>query len=169
MLLIDCYNLLHAPMPPGLAGLEEARLCQLLARTEFRTDRIVVVCDGTVKPGGLARSPVGEVELVYAGREQTADELLIQMVNENTAPRRLTVCSDDRQIQKAARRRRARICSNADLIHHLCRLGVNPSRTGDRTKATSQSLDEDQVRRWAEEFGLDPDMPIDRPPLDEST
>jgi len=110
-LIIDCYNLLHAPMPPNLAGLEERRLCALLAASPWAKQPITIVCDGSVKPGGLATSPNPEVDLIYSGPGRSADTVIIEHVNQNTAPRRLTVATNDRAIQKAVRTRKARVMS----------------------------------------------------------
>ncbi|NBC10130.1 MAG: hypothetical protein GVY24_00145, partial [Planctomycetes bacterium] len=81
MLIIDCYNVLHTPMPPMLAGLDEAGLCRALARTRWvdRTGGIVVVADGKPKPlpddrsgAVLEQSPVAGVELWWSGPGRSA-------------------------------------------------------------------------------------------------
>jgi len=154
-LLIDCYNVLYATMPPCLAGLEEAGLCHALTRSVWADDRIVVVCDGGVKPHGPARSPVAGVRLIYSGKDRSADDVMITMIGKDSAPRRLTVVSSDRQIQKAARRRRCRVVSSDQFISmlatgHAPSLGQG-SAEGDLTKP----LSEGEVNRWLKQFGVD--------------
>src|SRR5687768_8879589 len=105
-------------MPPGLAGLDEAGLCRALARSAWASGRIMVVCDGAPKPHARD-SPEPGVELLYAGRGVSADDRIEALIEADTAPRRLTVVSSDRAIQKAARRRRATAMGSNELIHVL--------------------------------------------------
>ena len=161
MLLVDCYNLLHAPMPEALAGLEEVRLCRLLACSQYRRRPMVVVCDGVVKPQGPVESPVAEVELIYAGSERSADDLIISEIDRYSAPRYLTVVSNDRQIRKAARRRRAKLCSCQQMIHHLVQIMSCAAPSEHAHKPIGEELSDDEAHRWAKEFGLDPHKPFD--------
>jgi len=149
-LLIDCYNLLHTPMPQVLAGLDERELCRVLGRSVFAGDRIVVVCDGVVKPGGPQRSPVAGVKLVYSGPKRSADSVIIGLIGKDSAPRRLIVVSDDRQIQVAARRRRARPMPCAELIAVL----TTPRQSAEPGRPLPE-LSRDEVESWLEEFGVE--------------
>lgn len=158
-LLIDGYNLLHAPMPPGLSAVDEGELCVLLARGPWRGDRVVVVCDGVPKPGGAAHSPVDAVELVFSGRKRSADDRIIEMIDADSAPRRLVVVSNDRQIQKAARRRRAQVWSCQQLMDCLAQTAGSGATHRDKPRAGD--MDEDEVNRWMAAFGFDEDARID--------
>ncbi len=166
-LLIDCYNLLHTTMPPSLAGLDEARLCHLLARRPTQRGRTVVVCDGVVKPDGPTSSPAAAVELVYCGPGGSADDWIVQLVNRDSAPRSLTVVSNDRAIQKAVRRRRAAVRTCEQMVHRLAQLAARPTPASAQQapKPAEQPLTDAQVRRWSRAFGLDPNAPIDDQPF----
>ena len=165
-LLIDCYNLLHATMPADLAGLDENRLCRLLAGSHWAQGRIVVVCDGQPKPHA-PHSPVPEVELRYSGPGQEADDVLIALIHADSAPRKMTVVSSDHAIQRAARRRKARALSSDQFVHRLGRL-TQPPRRRDPLKPDPGRLSEEEVDRWLRQMGLDPDQgpksPKDKPP-----
>ena len=172
-LIIDGNNLLHSPMPPVLAGLEELGLCRLLARGPWRRQRVVVVCDG--EPGPLRRvdSPEADVELIYSGPNHSADDRIIAMIDADSAPRRLVVVSDDREIQRAARRRRAKVCSTGQFIYQLvavARAGTKGSAGGAGgagaaadAKGHAAQLDIADVNTWLERFGLDGEEPLDEP------
>ncbi|MEM7626702.1 MAG: NYN domain-containing protein [Planctomycetota bacterium] len=170
-LIVDCYNVLHATMPPVLAGLDEAGLCRALARTTWASHPggisrgnaagagIVVVADGRPKPLRAVESPVPEVELVFAGQtpgsHRSADDLIIQLINQHSAPRRLTVVSSDRQIRAAARRRKARDLSSDDFIDKLVdqlRRHAHGPPPPDRPDVAP--LPPEHVERWKEHFGL---------------
>jgi len=159
-LLVDCYNVLHVDMPQAWAGLDEAGLCRLLARGGWPNGSAVVVCDGAVKPGGPARSPVESVELVYAGRGQSADDLIIHMIDADSAPRRLTIVSSDRQIQKAARRRRCRVVASEVFVRMLATAcGQQKRGHADGASAVGGDkagpLNERQVQQWLKWLGVD--------------
>ena len=166
-LLIDCYNLLHATMPPALAGLEEAGLCRLLAAGRF--EEAVVVCDGVAKPNAPAVSPVEGVQLIYPGPGRSADEWIVERVRTDTAARRITVVTDDRAVQKAVRARRARITPCREMVQLLLELaGQGPRGSAalldDSDMAKHQGLDEPEVRWWLAEFGVE-ESPASPAPL----
>ncbi|MCC7145680.1 MAG: NYN domain-containing protein [Phycisphaeraceae bacterium] len=153
-LIVDCYNLLHHDMPPELAGLEEEGLCQLLAKSRWRGQRMAVVCDGVAKPGGLTQSPVLEVELVYSGRKRSADDVIVEEIARDSAPRRLWVVSDDRQIQKAARRRRAKVLSCGEMVKELLEAKSGGGKGAKGSGKSQRRLDDSEVARWVERFGF---------------
>jgi predicted RNA-binding protein with PIN domain len=156
-LLIDCYNLLHADMPPELAGLDTAGLCQLLGRSGWKKDGVTVVCDGRVGPLGLTESPVDGVELIYSGPNRSADDVIIDLIDAYSAPRRLTVVSSDRQIRKAARRRRASTWSSEEFVKKLAAvLRQRPAAEPRPGKPATGALDEYEVDWWLRRFGFDP-------------
>ncbi len=165
-LAIDCYNLLHIPMPPSLAGLDESRLCQLLARSRWSGTGIWVVCDGVIKPGGIGQSPVHQVELVYSGPSRCADSVIMEMVAANSAPRRLTIVSTDRQIRAAARRRRCHVVTSKQFISELLQLLSGPSMGGhgDPESHRHTALSGQEVDQWLKTFGVN-DQSLDHDPL----
>lgn len=154
-LIVDGNNLLHAPMPPALAGLDEARLCRLLTRSAWRGQRMVVVCDGG--PRGLGEDQDG-VELIFAGRGQSADDVILKLIEADTAPRRLTVVSTDREIRKAARRRRAKAVTSEAFIGELLRAAARGGENQDSGAKPAGGLTEGEVRRWMEEFDVDEEL-----------
>ncbi|MCX5660395.1 MAG: NYN domain-containing protein [Planctomycetota bacterium] len=156
-LLIDCYNVLHQTMPAALAGLDEGGLCVAVAR-RFPGQKAVIVCDGQPKPGQPSQSPVDGVDLRYTGRGGSADALIIRLIDEDSAPRRLRVVSSDREIQKAARRRGAKVVESGPFAHELAQRsegsGGGRSGGGSDRPATPDRLSPDEVQRWIERFGL---------------
>lgn len=156
-LFIDCYNLLHASMPPSLAGLDEDGLCRLLAQSPWAGDRIVVVCDGQIKPGLAAKSPVPQVELIYSGSQKSADDVIIELTAAYSAPRRLYVVTNDREIRKAVKRRRAQTLSTGAFIRALS--ASRPAGSAPSPVARhSPSLPPGEVDHWLKEFGIDPEL-----------
>ena len=181
-LLIDCYNVLHAEKPSSLAGLGEASLCGLLARSPWAKGGVTVVCDGRPKPHSPSPSEVGAVTLIFSGEVsggvsggmsgggagRSADDVLIELIDKDSAPRRLTVVSSDRAIQRAAGRRKARCWSSEAFLKRLAaaiervgrfggagRSGSGPGTSGGGKPEVGQ-MPGDQVDRWLDLFGIDP-------------
>ena len=155
-LIVDCNNLLHVSMPQALAGLDEAGLCRLLALSPWLGQRIVVVCDGAVNLQRPDKSPVEQVELVYSGGRRVADDLIIEMIDADTAPRRLTIVSTDREIRRAARRRRARAITSEQFVSQLLKMKHTRRPAGlHRThKHATGPMSEQEVQHWLDEFGI---------------
>ena len=173
-MLIDCYNVLHAPMPPMLAGLDVAGLCRALGRTRWCRSgaSVVVVADGVANPLGTPTSPVDAVELVYSGGStsqggRNADDVIIGRIRSHTAPKRLTVVSSDREIRAAARQRRCTSWSSEDFVARLCsqlrrdarhlavfKPGPKDPRPRGVGRTVLDGIPADQALRWLREMGV---------------
>jgi len=169
-LLLDTYNLLHVPMPEALAGLNEWGLCRTLSRgglaRKFRG--ATLFCDGGLKPGAPEQSPFPEIEIVYTGHDKSADDAIVDAVERSTAPRRIVVVSDDRQIARNVRRRKATVWNCRTFIDRLAHSLRHPEAAGAGSDAPvdrSTPLSDEETQRWLREFGLDGDRPLreDRP------
>ncbi len=159
-ILIDCYNVLHAEKPASLAGLGEASLCGLLAASSWAKSGVTVVCDGRPKPHSPDAGAVGAVVLIFSGSGRSADDVIIELIDKDTSPRRLTVVSSDRAIRRAARRRRARDWSSEEFLKRLARAGRGGGAGGGATspgKPTGGPMGDEQVDRWLDWFGIDPE------------
>ncbi len=160
-LMVDCYNVLRADLPPRMAGMDEAGLCRALATSRWvgpRGGGVLVVADGRVKPMGAAVSPVEGVELIYSGSGRSADEVIIARVRASSAPKRLTVVSSDREIRAAARARGATDLPSDVFIARLTRdhaKGVVGPRPPARPRI--EPLDAESVDAWLDVFGIEDD------------
>ena len=148
--LIDGNNLLFALKEAGCdAG--RSGLCALLGKLA-RTDRVKVVFDGPpLPPSAGERAPAG-VEVKCSGR-QTADKLIIAEIDANTAPRRLTVVSTDREIRKAARRRRCGVALSEDFAKDLLRAPKERPEPVEPREKWSGLTGQEQAK-WLREFGI---------------
>ena len=154
-LLIDGNNLAHA-MGTELAPIGRDALCEMLSRLAARGEQICVVFDGRVPPDPqVAQLEQYDVEVVFSGRKK-ADQLVVERIAANTAPRRLVVVSSDREIRRAARRRRCRGMTSDQFADVLFRAARN-----DRTRPPSEppekrrGLTPEQTKAWLREFKLD--------------
>lgn len=164
MLVIDGNNLMHQPMPQSLAGLDEAMLSRLLAHAAWTP--AVLMLDGRAGGDRPRRSGYRGVSLRYAGAGRTADELIIDLVERSTTPRRMEIVTNDRAIQKAVRRRRAKVWNcQAFISELLARLAGGPGEpaepddvfdddVGPAAGSRTRTLEADDVEDWLETFGF---------------
>ena len=158
-LLIDCYNLLHADMPPALAGLDERRLCGLLEGSAW--DRgvgsVTVVADGGRKPGGPPPGG-GAVRVCYSGPARTADDVLIELVEAASDPRRVTVVTSDREIRRVVKRRRARVLGSDDFVRRLAAHARRPLRERAGPRPSVPEPVPGQAEGWMRAMGFGPEL-----------
>ncbi len=116
-LLIDGYNLLHAagiiPRGIGPGTLERARTALLnylaAAIGPEQLPRTTIVFDAAERLPELPRTTEHSgMKVHFAAGYADADTLIEELIRGHSAPRQLTVVSSDHQVQRAARRRRAR-------------------------------------------------------------
>jgi predicted RNA-binding protein with PIN domain len=136
-LIIDGYNLLHASgvfgATRGAGGFEQSRralldmLADLLGAEASNT---VVVFDAARAPDGLpGRSTHRGIRVWFAREYPDADSLIEELVEDATSPH-LMVVSNDRRLQAAARRRRAKAVSCAEWLA-AARAARRAPRAGD--------------------------------------
>ena len=149
-LIVDAYNVLHCThvLPHPYAMISATDLCQLLEQSRWAGRTIAVVCDGTQKP--TEADYEGDVELVYAGSGRDADSLIEKMIAESNAPRDLTVVSNDRRLQKAARRRRARAMTSERFLQLLIK-STDPRKPAADVKPRAIGNTDD----WLDTFEID--------------
>lgn len=151
--LVDGNNVMHALRKLGVdAG--RAALTRLLGDFSVRTGLpAAVVFDGHAPRGPLAEQLADPRVSVRYGESRPADDVLGELIAAHTAPRRLTVVSSDRAVQRLGRRRRCRIEEAAVFALRL--LEPPPPKPGPvEPPAKRHGLSGDQAERWLEEFGL---------------
>jgi len=155
--LIDGNNLMFALAEAGRDVGREG-LCKLLAPLARRGERVQVIFDGAPPPAGhsLQIEQTG-VAVTYAGARE-ADEILLERIAADSAPRRLTVVSTDREIRAAGRKRRCRIIRSQEFARMLVRLdeAIESARNARPSEPAEKrtGLSDEQTRQWLKEFGF---------------
>ena len=162
-LLIDGYNLLHASgilgRGVGPGGLERSRtaLLNFLAASidERELRRTTVVFDAADAPRGLPRA-VGHrgMTVRFASKYDSADEMIEELIRQDSAPKRLTVVSGDNRIQRAARRRRAKAVASDVWFAELIRSRQDRAAAAAETPVRPHApMLEEDVNYWLRQFG----------------
>lgn len=175
MLLVDVSNVLHVTgvLPQHLAGLDVPGLARLIAASRYGKRRAVLVCDGGGPAGLRAAEPgaavdggsvsttntapsgkeIAGLDIVYAGANQEADDVIELLIARDTAPRRLLVVSTDRRLIRAANRRRAQRITSEAFLRHLAADSEKPKAKPLPGYATQVPLNEYAVGYWMSLFG----------------
>lgn len=156
-ILIDGNNLLFAARAVSNSPifLGRSALCQALGAWQQRTgERLQIVFDGPAPPPGLASqiAPKG-LEIRYSG-SRSADDELVEALQGDSAPRRLLVVTSDHEIQRAARRREARVVESEEFWESVERLLASPPPMPGEPDFKRHGLPSDQTQKWLDEFGL---------------
>jgi predicted RNA-binding protein with PIN domain len=167
--LIDGYNLLYAmgvllPRRTGPLVLEYARrrlLSLLSERHGAQAGAVTVVFDARkAPPGAAAEMDYEGIHVAFAVDQEQADDLIEQLIRRASAPRQLTVVSNDHRIQHAARRRQCVVLGCGDYMDWLARQRRPPRQAPPTPARTETPLPPEEVRLWLETFGdleQDPD------------
>lgn len=156
--IIDGNNLLHAAQKAEADGLLIGRsmLCDILGRwAQRRRERVHVVFDGPAPSDPLARQ-IGHpgIKITYSGAGVSADTVLAHLLETDSAARRLRVVSTDRDVVRAARRRRAEPVRSEDFWVEVRRDLARrpPERLEPEEK--ERGLGPGATDEWLDEFGL---------------
>ncbi len=159
--LIDGYNLLYAMgILDGRTGphvLERARqrlLGFLHGGHGDESERVTVVFDARHAPPGADGEQFYQgIHVLFALSQDQADDLIEELVRKASAPRQLTVVSDDRRVRAAAERRQCTAWTCDEYLDHLDRSRRAPPRPRPSPDAKPEGMSQEETRRWLEEFG----------------
>jgi predicted RNA-binding protein with PIN domain len=157
--LIDGYNLLHAMGvlggrvgPQGLAKARLSLLGLLRGAMDKDASSVTVVFDAANAPPGAIDDQDHEgIHVRFALAHAQADDLIESMIRESPTPKQLTVVSDDRRIQKAARRGRCLAVGCVEFLEDLNqRRRRRPSPATLQPEKMNDSREDLQI--WMKEF-----------------
>ncbi len=143
-------------------GLDVGRggLCRLMGKfvSSKKDEKVRVVFDGAPPYGPLAEQIHDErIDVKYAVG-QPADNVIIECISADSAPRRLTVVSTDHEIRDAARKRRCKTQTSEDFAKTLVRMLERSRQTSTRQIAEPPEkrvgLTPEQTRAWLKELNV---------------
>lgn len=163
--LIDGNNLLyamHAHAPVANVGRET--LVRIVERWAYRGDaRITLVFDGPTPQRALARQMSSKRMDVLFAAPRSADDVIIQKLQQARHPLTVSVVTDDGAIAHEARRRRAAHVGCVAFIEAL--FAPDPTEAHEGTGGAGselppgpekpESVSKDEVDRWVEFFDDD--------------
>lgn len=156
--LVDGNNLMHALAAAGHDVGREG-LCRLLVPLVQQGQRVRVIYDGAPPPEGLAAQIAQTgVEVLYSGRA-SADDLLVREMHADSAPRLLTVVTSDREVRRAAEKRRCKLIGSEEFARKLLNIdaALRARKAGRpiEPKQKHKGLSSREVDFWLREFGFE--------------
>src|SRR5207244_7702849 len=137
-------------------GLEKARrnlLGVLHGSFGDESANVTVVFDAAhPRPGGVAETEYHGVRVRFAVGMAAADDLIEMLIRQASAPRHLTVVSDDHRIQKAARHRHCVVQGCGDFLEELQRRRKPPVAPPEAQPAKPTGVSREETQHWLKEF-----------------
>jgi predicted RNA-binding protein with PIN domain len=157
--LIDGYNLLHrlglmrTRMGPGeLAGARRRLVSLLKAACGKDAGLICIVFDSAGASPKRGPDQIDQdIDIRFARRGEAADDVIEDLIRSHSAPKQLTVISDDRRLQRAARRRACRVVSCTSYLEEVERK-LRPDSPDPKADATAALSPADDAGLWLRTF-----------------
>lgn len=159
-LIVDAFNVLHAwaTGPSSGGSTEVGSLAGLIGQSRYGSGRVSIVCDGAPFPIHN-HDKSHSIRILFAGGGKEADPVIESLISRDTAPRRLTVASSDRRLQKAARKRGSRSLTSEAFLSQIIRDSATPAAKPLRPPfASTTPLPPEAVRQWLAEFDISADF-----------
>lgn len=156
-MLIDGYNLLRAVqnLSEQSFNITDVQLCLVLSEYLYRIKKKgKIVFDGTGPRDKTAFKNIRNLEVVFSGFSHEADDVIEELVLENTAPKRLVVVSSDRRIKKAAEKRKATAVDCIDFWTEVIKQLEKKKKRQAEPQAKFYGISEAETEYWLKEFGL---------------
>lgn len=156
--LIDGNNLLHAA---GAGELEirasRLGLCHVIGEwAKKRKQRVRIVFDGPSPRDAVLQQMVRTgVEVTFSGAGVSADVVLAELIRTESAPKRLTVVSSDREVQRPARRRKCSVESSDAFARNVAAELRRPASRDESRPEKPTGVSEAELKLWLEAFAVD--------------
>lgn len=155
--LVDGNNLLYAALdadperPPS-----RSTLCLLLGRWARKTgEKVSIIFDGPTPSAALVQQMTAECVRIGFSGARTADEIIAEIIANDSAARQLVVVSTDGEVASAARRFRAKPMRSdefwASLLRELARAATAPLEPPEKRLG----LGDEETEHWLRDMGLE--------------
>lgn len=161
-LLIDGYNLIFqtnffgSGNDPRSLERSRKRLLDFLVNSfdEATRQRTTVVFDAKNAPHGLPRCEhYHGITVHFASEYDNADAMIGDLLRHDSAPRQMTVVSSDHEVQKAAKRRRAKFIDSEAWYERVLRERAEPpAAPEDLTRSHGPLLTPEEISSLAKEM-----------------
>lgn len=163
--LIDGNNLLfamrsHAPVP----AVGRETLVRIVERWARRgDDEVTVVFDGPDPPRGLLQQMASRRIAVRFSAPQTADDIIVDMMERARRPDEIRVVTGDTAIKKVAAYRRCKHIEAVAFVRELFAPEKKPAPDVQAPDEKPSELSPEEAQEWADLFGVkdDEDEPFD--------
>ncbi len=161
-LIVDGYNLLRFVQSEGhFENLVEVGLCRILSDYLVSVrDRGHIIFDGTGPPDKHDLEQLGgltNLEVYFSGADYEADEIIMQKIEDSSAPKSLIIVSTDREIRAAAAARKATSVRSDVFWQVLISRLETQQKAVHEPKEKRRGITESETDQWLDFFGIDRD------------
>ena len=156
-LIIDGYNLLHSihETNEDCDTISDIQLCRIVDIFLTQTgQKGEIIFDGTGPPDKEKFDNMSKLDVFFAGVAGDADAVIENKVKASTAPKRLTIVSNDRRVRQAARAKRAAAIKSNVFWGNL-RKQLSRRKTAREPAEKRRGLSESETEQWLKFFGLE--------------
>jgi predicted RNA-binding protein with PIN domain len=152
--IIDGHNLLRSVQKlfEDFESMSDVQLCHIIGRyLKLIAEKGEIVFDGIGPPDKSGFDNISNLEVFFTGMGKDADTVIEGKIRASTAPRRLTVVSSDRRLQKAARVRKT-LAVKSDVFWNNLQKQLRRKKTISEPAAKRQGLSESETEQWLKFF-----------------
>ena len=143
-------------LPPDLAGGDVTSLLSLLSARRYSRKSTILACDwGPENQKKESTEPW--VRYVFPKHGKSADDIIIELVELSSAPRKLLVVTSDRRVAALARRGRARVIDSDRFLEQLA-ADAHRASTRPRSGPKETKVGDQNAQAWLDQFGVDEAM-----------
>ena len=155
--LIDGHNLVFAIRGFGeeFAGMDEEVMCAVMNEYFSRIrDDAFVIFDGTGPVDKSYFYSFSNLSVKFSGEDYEADDIVIDEIEADSAPRRLVVVSSDRKLRFAASKRRSTSLSSDEFWLMVVENLNRPVRKKAEPKEKRSGITAAETDDWMRIFGI---------------
>ena len=154
--IVDGYNLLRlAERVEGWESITDIALCRMLSqylRAVGATGQVVF--DGIGPPDKQPFENYNNMEVLFSGKRSDADSVILNKISLDSAPKGMVVVSSDREIQAAAKKRKAVSVKSqvffAQMVEELEKVRKPPQEPPQKRTGISDG----ETEEWLKTFGF---------------
>jgi predicted RNA-binding protein with PIN domain len=153
VLIIDGYNLIGAAPEaftkmPALENRREHLIRMLQSTPHLRNSKIIIVFDGDSSKGKPKKYQFHNIEVIFSGDQQNADQVIQEIIRQNSSSKSLHIISSDREIQNSARDHHAHLSSSQEFWKQLRKNHSNKAIPKESKTVNKQELSQREVQEW---------------------
>jgi predicted RNA-binding protein with PIN domain len=135
--------------------ISDIQLCRIINDYIYRTKKKgCVVFDGIGPRIKDAFNNLFNLEIIFSGTSQEADDIIEKLILESTGPKDLIVVSSDRRIKKAAEKRKATAVDCVDFWTEVIKQLEKKKKKAAEPQAKFIGISEAETEYWLREFGF---------------
>src|SRR5262249_27108407 len=116
-------------------------------------ESVTLVFDASNAPADVpAEYDYHGIHITFAIQYERADDFIEDLIRRESAPRQLTVVSDDRRIQQAAGRRHCTVCGCSEYLNKLEQRRPQAARELPVKTSKPSEMSPEETKRWLGEF-----------------